>query len=149
VTNQVPADGADLQTLLSGGSMWNRHRLDHHDHTTERLSLVRRRGILRLLETSTMTNAVLHVNRLHILKRFNQYLRTAKPDDVALDEGRSTPLPRAAAAGATTISSRSTAGPRKGLQGLPGCGRQPASPRQLRSTLPSRSSASVETPEPE
>jgi nitrogenase-stabilizing/protective protein len=29
--------------------------------------------------------AVLHVNRLHILKRFNQYLRAAKPDVAGLD----------------------------------------------------------------
>jgi nitrogenase-stabilizing/protective protein len=29
--------------------------------------------------------AVLHVNRLHILKRFNQYLRSTKPDVTALD----------------------------------------------------------------
>lgn len=28
---------------------------------------------------------VLHVNRLHILKRFNQYLRTTKPDVTGLD----------------------------------------------------------------
>ena len=29
--------------------------------------------------------AVVHVNRLHILKRFNQYLRTSKPDVAYLD----------------------------------------------------------------
>ena len=28
---------------------------------------------------------VLHVNRLHILKRFNQYLRSTKPDVTGLD----------------------------------------------------------------
>jgi nitrogenase-stabilizing/protective protein len=29
--------------------------------------------------------AVIHVNRLHILKRFNQYLRTGKPDVAGLE----------------------------------------------------------------
>jgi nitrogenase-stabilizing/protective protein len=29
--------------------------------------------------------AVIHVNRLHILKRFNQYLRSTKPDVAGLD----------------------------------------------------------------
>jgi nitrogenase-stabilizing/protective protein len=29
--------------------------------------------------------AVIHVNRLHILKRFNQYLRTTKPDVAGLE----------------------------------------------------------------
>jgi len=29
--------------------------------------------------------AVVHINRLHILKRFNQYLRTTQPDVMGLD----------------------------------------------------------------
>lgn len=31
--------------------------------------------------------AVIHVNRLHILKRFNQYLRTTEPDVAGLEAG--------------------------------------------------------------
>lgn len=33
----------------------------------------------------TYDPAVIHVNRLHILKRFNQYLRTTQPDVAGLD----------------------------------------------------------------
>ena len=83
-------------------------------------------------------SAIVHVNRLHILKRFNQYLRTTKPDVAGLDSGNQYQACRGLLIRAYEDFVRSTPAQEKVFKVFQDADGSHVALDNLRSTLPSR-----------